>query len=269
MKAVFNDADLEKMQSNKRMADNMLRGLEAGEFQPAYQPQIDVETGKVVALEVRGFWNHPSQGLVPMGSFQGTAREAQMDFKIDALVQRQAFEECRAYFACIPDPPALSLRASLPRLMDDDLLKDVTGSGYKGRIALGLSETIFLEEENSAVLDRLEALRALGVSIEVDNFGSGRASIFGLRRLAPDLLTVDARLVAPITTSPSARRLVGSLVEIGAALEIVVAAAGVETATHFEHIKKLRCVRAKGAHFAELGPLTDVCPLTQPNVRSG
>ena len=150
--------------------------------------------------------------------------------------------------------------------MDNSIVYEMTEAAYAGRITLELIETVFLEEDNSAVFERLDCLRDLGVSLEVDNFGSGRASIVGLRRVAPDFLKIDHRLIEPVTTSESAGRLVGSIVEIGGALDIAVSAVGVKTAAHFEMIKRLGCTRAQGAYFYQPGALAEVCPLTDENV---
>ncbi len=93
---------------------------------------------------------------------------------------------------------------------------------------------------------------------EVDDFGSGRASIVGLRRIGPDRLKIDHRLVEPITQSESAIRLVRSIIEIGRALDISVTAEGVETEAHVTELIRLGCDRMQGYHFAEPGCLREV-----------
>ena len=78
MKAVFDHADLESMQAIKRLADDILRGLEKGEFVPLFQPQIDVESGSIVGIEVLCRWNHPQRGMLSTLAVFGRAMEIQV-----------------------------------------------------------------------------------------------------------------------------------------------------------------------------------------------
>lgn len=256
--AIFDRGDLDELQKKKHVADDILRGLEEEEFIPIYQPQVDMETGEVVAVEVLAHWRHPVRGLLPTREFLGTAAENRVDGRIDALVSRKALEECSAFFECCEDPPTLSFNVCLSRLMDDYLPGELLNCPYQGRIAFELTESVFLEEENAGVLERLDALRAVGISLEVDDFGSGRASIVGLRRIEPDYLKIDRRLIEPITSSESGRRLVASIVEIGRALDIGVTAVGIETKAQMERLRALGCQRGQGFLFAEPGELSGI-----------
>ncbi len=266
MKAVFDHSDLESMKSLKRLGDDILRGLDEGEFVPVYQPQIDAESGRVVALEVLVRWDHPERGLLSPGDFLTTAFEIQAENALDAMVFKKAIEECRVHFEGWEDPPVLAFNVSLSRLMQAELVESIRDLAYPGKIAFELVETVFLEEEQSSFFERIEKLRAEGVTFEVDNFGSGRASIVGLRRIGPERLKIDRRLIEPITTSESASRLVQSIIDIGRALEIEVTAEGVETAAHAEELKQLGCDRMQGFHFARPLPLQDVIAMTKDAV---
>lgn len=256
-KATFDHRDLDALRSNKRLADDILRGVDEDEFVPLYQPQVDMSSGAVVALEVLTCWQHPERGLIPASQFQSTAMEVHADGKIDAIVFRKAIAACAAFFASAETAPTLGFNVGLSRLTAPDVLSDLKDLTYAGRIAFELNETVFLEDGNAGVFDRLDALRARGILLEVDDFGSGRASIVGLRRLGPERLKIDRRLIEPMTTSESARRLVSSIIEIGRALEIGITADGVSTEAHATDLKQLGCRRGQGTLFAAPGPLAD------------
>ncbi|MGR3511298.1 MAG: EAL domain-containing protein [Paracoccaceae bacterium] len=255
--ATFDHGDLDTMQSNKRLADDILRGLDEGEFQPLYQPQVNVETGEIVGLEVQTSWHHPERGVLTWSEFEATAKEVHADGKIDAMVFHKALSECRAYFTDAARAPVLGVNLGLMRLMDSMILTDVKERAYEGAIAFELNETIVVEDGNSAVFERLDGLRALGVSIEVDNFGSGRASIVGLRRIAPDRLKIDQRLIEPMSESEGAQRLVSSIIEIGRALDIGVTADGVAGVEQVSLLKELGCARVQGPFFGAPASLDD------------
>lgn len=264
MKAVFDHVDLENMQQSKQLADDILRGIENEEFVPLYQPQIDPATGKIVALETLVRWQHPSRGLLPPAEFLDTANEIQVDGAIDKMMFDKAIEDCRTFFAGTDDIPVLGFNVSYQRLMDEALPDDLAAMDYAGKIAFELIETIFFEEEQGAFFQRIEALRGLGVSFEVDDFGSGRASIVGLKRIGPERLKIDRRLIEPIASSDSTLKLVGSIIDIGRALDIGVTAEGVETAEHVELLSALGCRRLQGFYFARPASLAEIMSVQMP-----
>lgn len=255
-KATFDHGDLDALRSNKRLADDILRGIEEDEFTALYQPQVDMLSGEIVGLEVLATWQHPERGPLPASEFLAAAMEVHVDGKIDAMVFRKGIEECQAFFSGEAHVPALGFNVGLSRLMDPATMDEAGGLGYTGEVAFELNETIFMDDGSLHVFDRLDALRDLGISLEVDDFGSGRASIVGLRRIAPERLKIDKRLVEPMATSESADRLVGSIIEIGRALGIGVTADGVSTAAQEARLRELGCKRGQGRLFAKPGPLT-------------
>ncbi len=258
---VFDAVDLENLKSAKMLSDDILRGLEAGEFEPVFQPQVSLSNGEVVAVEVLARWRHPEKGVLAPGDFLMEAKEIHVDGQIDKMVFDKAiaeFSEISPAFEGIA--PTLSFNVSLNRLMDAELLQDIVNLNFDGKIAFELVETVFLEDEQQAVAERIDALRGLGVMFEVDDFGSGRASIVGLRRIAPDRLKIDQRLIQPMTDTASTARLVRSIIEIGRALEIGVTAVGVETQAHADLLRELGCDIGQGYYFARPTTLKQLFP---------
>ncbi|MEO1537838.1 MAG: EAL domain-containing protein [Pseudomonadota bacterium] len=268
MKAVFDHGDLEQLQTSKRLSDDILRGLEMDEFVPMYQPQIDTATGEVVAIEVLSHWRNPTRGLLPASEFLANATEVHAEGRIEAMVFSKAIAECALYFDEMPEVPTLAFNVSLSRLTDPDLIEEIRVLDFPGRIAFELTETILLEDGHASVFERLDELRKMGVSIEVDDFGSGRASIVGLRRIAPDRLKIDKRLVQPMTTTKTADQLVGSILEIGRALGIGITADGVETSAHAAKLIELGGGRGQGVYYGGPGPLATCWPTPAQGTQS-
>ena len=98
----------------------------------------------------------------------------------------------------------------------------------------------------------------MNIRIEVDDFGTGRTSIVSLVSLRPDRLKIDRQLIEPVVRSDLARRLVASIVEIGASLGIGITAEGVETREHAEVLRALGCTVLQGFHFAHPMPVADL-----------
>ncbi|NNE81620.1 MAG: EAL domain-containing protein [Silicimonas sp.] len=256
--AIFDHLDLAHLRANKRLGDDILRGLEHGEFVAAYQPQINPFSNEIVGFEALARWKHPRRGLLLPSDFLQIAAEIQVDGQIDAAIFRGAVNECRTAFATDDAVPNLSFNVSQARLVDPDLISDLDQFEYPGTISLELIETIFFEDESETIHQNFRKLRDMGIKLEVDDFGSGRASIVALRRLAPDRLKIDRRLIQPITDSTTSLQLVRSIVDIGRTLDIGVTAEGVETPQQVHALQNLGCDRLQGFHYAKPMLLAEV-----------
>ena len=259
--AVFDHIDLENLRASKRLADDILRGIEEDEFVPVYQAQIDPIQDSIVGFEVLARWQHPNRGLLSPGEFLGMADDTHVTGLIDGMIFRRAIGECKQGFAGQDDPPSLSFNVGLQRIMDPTLEDDVRDADYPGPVAFELIETVFVDSGSEEFLNRIAELRGLGLTFEVDDFGSGRASIVGLRQIGADRLKIDHRLVQPITNSASARKLVESIIDIGRALDIAVTAEGIETEQHARVLTTLGCDRLQGFYFARPMPLNKAVAL--------
>ena len=248
---VFDRADLEDAQRTKTLADDILRGIEASEFEPYFQPQMDAATGEVVALEALARWRHPEFGILAPGAFLSVATDLNVAGDIDRLIFEQAINACQKAFGSAPQPPSLSFNVSESRINHHDIVSiQQHVQAYAGEVSFELLETIFLEEQDDASLCRLDRLRDLGIAIEVDDFGSGHASVVALQRINPDRLKIDRRLVALVNRGSGGLRLLRSIIEIGHALEIGVTAEGVETRDQADILAGLGCDRLQGYYFA-------------------
>ena len=248
----FDAADIDEIRQTKQLADDIMRGLEAGEFVPFYQPQIDAKTGCVAGVEVLARWDHPKSGILAPDHFLPIATDLNAVSDIDRMIFESAIEECKRGFHGLDWFPSLSFNVSANRISDHAVeeIGKLAGS-YPGEISFELLETIFLEEENEAFLATLEKIRGMGISLEVDDFGSGRASIVALQRIAPDQLKIDRRLISPMDESNNAARLVKSIIDIGHALNIGVIAEGVETKEQADLLAKLGAARLQGYYFSK------------------
>lgn len=257
--AMFDTSDIEEMRHTKRLADDIMRALEHREFIPHYQPQVDAQTGLVVGVEALARWHHPAKGVLSPDKFLPVATDLNVVADIDRMIFEKAIAECEDAFRRFERLPSLSFNVSANRIQFEEIAEiGRLANGYSGKIAFELLETIFLEEESDAFLMQLDQLRDMGIALEVDDFGSGRASIVALQRIAPDQLKIDRRLITPMEDGNNATRLVRSIIEIGHALNIGVIAEGVETADQARILGELGAGRLQGYYFSQPLPLTDL-----------
>lgn len=178
--------------------------------------------------------------------------------ELDRQIFEQSIEECSIMFRDIA-PLDLSINVSEERLMSSDLDAIITqATSYNGHVSIELLETIFLEDRSETFRFQIDRMREAGLGIQLDDFGSGRASIVALEQIAPDRLKIDRRLVGAVATSKRSARLVEAIVEIGSALDIKVTAEGVEAACQVEPLKRLGCDRLQGFLFGEPMPLSQL-----------
>lgn len=236
---------------NKFIADDILNGLERGEFLPYFQPQFDAKTLEIVGVEALARWRHPTEGLLAPHSFLRTADELNVVPLIDRSILDQALWQSTRWKAAGISIPKISVNVSAGRLHDADLIDSLDGiSVEKGTLSFELLESIFLDESTDTIVANIEHLKRLGIDIEIDDFGTGYASIVSLIQVRPKRLKIDRQLIFPILESDCQRRLVASIIEIGRSLGIKVLAEGVETMEHAAILRDLGCDALQGYALA-------------------
>jgi len=235
----------------KRVADEILHGLETDQFLPWYQPQFDSVTLEITGIEALARWQHPADGVLPPVHFLDVAEELNVVSTIDRIVLEKALEDFARWEKLGLNIPKVAVNVSARRLQDEQLIASLKDLAFEpGRLAFELVESIFLDETDDMVRWNAEQIKDLGIDIEIDDFGTGYASIVSLMKLKPRRLKIDRQLVAPIVSSATQRRLVESIVDIGRSLDIEVVGEGVETMEHAAILRDLGCNMLQGYAFA-------------------
>ncbi|MDX8513635.1 bifunctional diguanylate cyclase/phosphodiesterase [Mesorhizobium captivum] len=238
----FNEELQSEIVKTKQTADEILGGLEGDEFVAYYQPQFDAKTLEIVGVEALSRWRHPGSGTLTPDVFLKVAEELNVVSLIDRAILKQALENFERWSLDGLKIPRVSVNVSARRLEDKDLIEGLRQLAIKeGTVSFELVESIFLDENDDLVSWNIEHIKELGIDIEIDDFGTGHASVVSLLKLQPRRLKIDRQLITPITGSRAQRRLVSSIIEIGKSLGIEVVAEGVETMEHAGILKELGC----------------------------
>ncbi|MRG55033.1 EAL domain-containing protein [Phyllobacterium sp. SYP-B3895] len=248
-----------ELSRDRRIAEHVKRGLERGEFVPFYQIQIDAESREIVGIEALARWRHPKRGVLGPEAFLKVTNTLGLMADLDAAMLQAVLRDRQVWQESGIAVPRIAVNTSAARLSDPLLINQLRLLQIPhNAISFELLETIFLDELEDEVLLNISLLKQMEIDIEVDDFGSGHASIIGLLKLKPKRLKIDGRLVMPITISPEQRSLVGSIVGIARALGIGVIAEGVETNEHAKLLRRLGCDTLQGYAIAYPEPAADL-----------
>jgi diguanylate cyclase (GGDEF)-like protein len=247
----FSDALRAVAVSNKRTADEILRGLEQGEFIPYFQPQFDARTLEIAGVEALARWEHPEKGMLPPSAFLPIAEALNNVAQIDASILHQALFQYHRWQAEGLAIPQVSVNISAQRLLDDNLIDKLRElAPAPGSLSFELLESISFDDEDDMLLSRIKAIKELGIAIELDDFGTGYASIISLINLSPRRLKIDRQLIKPVLTCESQQQLVRSIIDIGRSRGIESVAEGIETMEHAAVLRDLGCDFLQGYALA-------------------
>jgi diguanylate cyclase (GGDEF)-like protein/PAS domain S-box-containing protein len=218
--------------------------LERAELALVYQPIVALASGRVVGAEALLRWDHPRRGRLRPAEFIGAAEAAGVMPSLATWVVREACR-CAESWPIVDDAdhlPLVGVNVS-PRLFSEpDFVKRVERviAGCRippGRLVLEITERAAVEDAATAVAG-MHRLRALGVRVAIDDFGSGYSSLSRLRDLPVDILKLDGLFVDGIATDPRLARLTSGILDLARALGKLVIAQGIERAEQAERLKE-------------------------------
>ncbi len=260
------DADMRASALKRLQVEaDLRRALERDEMRLVYQPVIEVESGRIAAVEALLRWHHPERGVVPPLDFIPVAEESGLIVPLGAWVLREAMRKAHHWRQlCGPGetPLVVSANLSARQMVERDLVSTVAelleGTGVDPRqIALEITETVLVEDTASAA-EQLRALEELGVKLVLDDFGTGYSSLGYVKRFPLSFLKIDRSFVAELGRNGRDAAIVSAIAEMARALGARVVAEGVETEEQLAGVRKLGCELAQGYLFARPLPPDEI-----------
>jgi diguanylate cyclase (GGDEF)-like protein/PAS domain S-box-containing protein len=228
---------------------SLRHALEGEEFFLEYQPQVDIETGRIIGYEALVRWRHPDLGVMPPGKFIPLAEESGLIVAIGEWVLRSACAQNKAWQAAGFPPIRVAVNVSPRQLRHESLLGAVgralreTGL-HPNWLELELTESIMQDADEAIRL--LSQLQAIGVQIAIDDFGTGYSSLNHLKRYPIHKLKIDQSFVRDVTHDPHDRAIVTAIIALAHSLNLKAIAEGVETEEQLAYLRSLKCDEAQG-----------------------
>ena len=251
----FFKAEMNARAVRRQIVESSLRrALKHNEFLLHYQPQFDLESGEITGAEALIRWQDPQHGLVGPSQFISIAEECGLIVPIGQWVLREACGQIRAWLDAGLAAVPVAVNISAVEFRHEAFLGSVAQILRETGLAphyleLELTENMLMHDaESSATV--LVALRAMGVTLAIDDFGIGYSSLGYLKRFPIDTLKIDQSFVRDITTEIDDGTIVSAIIGMGKSLRQRVIAEGVESAEQLAFLRDRQCDEGQGFHFS-------------------
>lgn len=226
-----------------------------------YQPVIDLDSGRAVAVEALARWQHPERGLLAPDQFIPAAEASGLIVPLGAWAIEQACKDAAALTGLGAELD-MAVNLSVRQLTQPDILTHVREAlGRSGldpqRLILEVTESAVMEDEEAAAI-ALEDLTRLGVRIAIDDFGTHYSSLHYLRRYPISALKLDRTFVSGISRNPNDEAICSSVVSLATAVGVTSIAEGVETQEQYAALRAFGCQQAQGFLWSPAVPLVDL-----------
>ncbi|TIQ40114.1 MAG: EAL domain-containing protein [Mesorhizobium sp.] len=237
------------------LQEELRNALARSEFILLYQPQVDLRSGDVFAVEALLRWKHPTRGMVAPNAFIPTAEETGLIVPIGDWVLHEACRQNKAWQDAGLPPLTVCVNVSARQFREPNLIGRVVNalkdSGLEARhLELEVTESLIMQDVELAVAT-MNALQGLGVQISIDDFGTGYSSLSALKTFPVARLKIDKSFIRDLAADESDQAVASAVISLGQNLHLRVIAEGVETDDQVAFLRRNNCDEMQGYHFSK------------------
>ncbi|WP_068118459.1 putative bifunctional diguanylate cyclase/phosphodiesterase [Tropicimonas marinistellae] len=248
--------------SRHLLSEEIVRAFENGDIRPWFQPQISTDTGLVTGFEALARWIHPERGVLPPGDFLEAVEAAGMMERLGEVMLFNGLSALRMWDKAGYRVPRVAFNFTAaelrnPRMVDRirweldrfDLTPD--------RLNIEVLETVVADATNDTITSNIAALAKLGCQVDLDDFGTGHASIANIRRFAVNRIKIDRSFVTHVDTDRNQQKMVSAILSMADQLDLDTLAEGVESVGEHAMMAQLGCGHVQGYSVAQPMPFED------------
>ena len=228
-----------------------VKALENSEIVAWFQPQISTDTGRITGFEALARWMHPSRGPLPPSEFLPQLENAQCMGRLSEVILYNALTAMRAWDQAEADIQHIGVNFSSEELSDPKLVEKISWELDRfnltpDRLAVEILETVVARGPDDIVTRNIKGLSELGCHIDLDDFGTGHASLSSIRRFGVGRIKIDRSFVMKSDRDPEQQRMIRAILTMAEKLEIETLAEGVETVGEHSLLSQLGCTHVQG-----------------------
>lgn len=246
-----------------RLVIEAQRALDTDQIVPWFQPQICTRSGRLIGVESLARWEHPERGLITPCGFLPALEQARVASRLSEVMLHHGFAAMKSWDDAGINVPFMAINLSGDELGKSGLAQQIAWdldahNMAPERLRVEILETVAVASAEGTAGDNIAALRALGCLIDLDDFGTGHATIAAVEQFGVDRLKIDKSFISAIDKDPRQQKLVGAIIAMAGHMGLDTLAEGLETQEELEVLTKLGCGFAQGYAIARPMPKQDL-----------
>ncbi|MEO0487629.1 MAG: bifunctional diguanylate cyclase/phosphodiesterase [Pseudomonadota bacterium] len=251
-----------RIEARHTLMEEVSSALDAGDIHPWFQPQVSTETGRVTGFEALARWRHAERGLVSPAEFLPAIEQAGLMERLGEAMLYHALTALKAWDEAGVRVPSVGVNFSPDELRNPKLVDKVRWELDRfdvapDRLCVEVLESVVANSDDDVVTRNIAGLANLGCQIDLDDFGTGHASISSIRRFSVSRIKIDRSFVMKVDEDPEQQRMIAAILMMAERLELETLAEGVETLGEHALLSQLGCGHVQGYGLARPMPFSD------------
>lgn len=244
------------------LRDELEHALDEGQIRPHFQPQISTHTGAITGFEALARWYHPDKGLIPPAEFLPMIEDAGLSERLGEVILYHALSALVRWDRAGLNVPTVAVNFSSQELRNPRLAEKLKWELDRfdlepKRLSVEVLENVVAQTDNDIIVSNIAALAALGCGIDLDDFGTGHASITSIRRFAVRRIKIDRSFVTKLDEDREQQKMVAAILSMAERLGLETLAEGVETPGEHAMLSQLGCGDVQGFGIARPMPVDE------------